>query len=124
MATDYVFVFGSNLAGQHAGGAALFARQRRGAELGVGEGRTGQAYAIPTCDAWIRPLPLDQISGSVTAFIAYARQHPELTFEITRIGCGIAGFRDDEIAPLFAGAPENCQLPEGWREFTLVTVTE
>lgn len=110
-----IFVFGSNLAGQHVGGAAAFARAERGAEMGVAEGRTGQAYAIPTVDAWIQPLPLARVRDGVIAFLAYARRHPELRFEVTRIGCGIAGFTDAQIAPLFADAPENCALPDGWR---------
>ena len=114
-AVPSIFVFGSNLAGRHGGGAAAFARAERGAEMGVAEGRTGQAYAIPTVYVWIAPLPLERIRDSVLAFIAYARRHPELTFEVTRIGCGIAGFTDAQIAPLFAGAPDNCQLPDGWR---------
>ena len=116
MAAGDIFVFGSNLAGQHSGGAAFFARTERGAEAGKWIGRTGQAFAIPTCDAQIRPLPLKEIARYVLSFIAYAQQHPDLTFEVTRIGCGIAGFTDAQIAPLFTGAPENCQLPDGWRE--------
>lgn len=110
-----IFVFGSNLAGQHGGGAAQHARLRHGAEIGIGEGPTGTAYAIPTCDAHIRALPLERIGEAVTTFIAYARRNPAVTFEVTRIGCGIAGFIDQQIAPLFAGAPENCLLPDGWR---------
>ena len=116
MSVGPVFVFGSNLAGSHGGGAAAFAHRERGAEMGVAIGRTGQSYAIPTCDAQIRPLPLSTIRLHVGAFIRYAERHPDLMFEVTRIGCGIAGFTDAQIAPLFASAPANCQLPDGWRE--------
>ena len=116
MPVNPIFVFGSNLAGMHGGGAAALARVARGAEMGVAIGLTGQAYAIPTVDASIEPLPLEDIKSSVAGFLAYADAHPELTFEVTRIGCGIAGFTDDQIAPLFAGAPENCSLPDGWRD--------
>lgn len=110
-----IFVFGSNLAGRHGKGTALEALQKHGAEYGVGEGRTGQAYAIPTKDHQLRPRSLGCIDLSVETFLRYARGHPELTFEVCRIGCGNAGYTDDEIAPMFASAPDNCQLPEGWR---------
>lgn len=110
-----IFVFGSNLAGRHGKGAALHARQHYGAVYGVGVGRTGNAYAIPTKDGQLRTLPIPTIAGHVTTFMAYAHAHPELTFEVTRIGCGLAGYSDHQIAPLFRGAPTNCVLPEGWR---------
>lgn len=110
-----VFVFGSNLAGRHGRGAALYARQKHGAQYGVGLGRTGNAFAIPTKDENIHTLPIDQISVYVKQFLAYAKAHPELTFEVTKIGCGLAGYCEEDIAPLFAGATENCQLPTGWR---------
>lgn len=110
-----IFVFGSNLAGRHGRGAALFARQYRGAQYGVGVGRTGQSYAIPTKDEQIRTLPLDRINVYVAEFLDYARAHPGLAFEVTRIGCGLAGYIDQQIAPMFMGAPDNCQLPDGWR---------
>lgn len=110
-----IFVFGSNLAGRHGRGAALYARQQHGAEYGVGVGRTGNAFAIPTKDENIKTLPLDRIQGYVSLFIAYAEGHPELVFEVTKIGCGLAGYQETDIAPLFANAPENCHLPKGWR---------
>lgn len=109
-----IFVFGSNLAGRHGKGAALFARQERGAVYGVGQGRTGNAYAIPTKDANLRVLPLSEIATHVQAFIAYAHRNPTLQFEVTRIGCGLAGYRDEQIAPLFAKAPSNCLMPREW----------
>lgn len=110
-----IFVFGSNLAGRHGKGAALCARLEHGAVYGVGAGRTGNSYAIPTKDARLRTLPLEQIASHVADFLAYARAHSELQFEVTRVGCGLAGYTDAQIAPLFQGAPGNCQLPNGWR---------
>jgi hypothetical protein len=111
-----IFVFGSNLAGRHGKGAALEARTKYGAEYGVGEGRTGYAYAIPTKDATLRPRPLGNIELAVEKFIAYAHEHAELEFLVTRVGCGLAGYVDAEIAPLFKDAPANCELPAGWRQ--------
>lgn len=110
-----IFVFGSNLAGRHGAGAALFARQNHGAIYGRGVGPQGNAYAIPTKDYQIKTLPLTAIAPHVKDFIGYARAHPELTFQVTRIGCGLAGYTDGQIAPMFRGAPDNCILPEGWR---------
>lgn len=110
-----IFVFGSNLAGRHGKGAALYARKHHGAVYGVGVGRTGNAYAIPTKDERLQTMPLNAIAAFVSHFIEYATLHPELKFEVTRIGCGLAGYRDDQIAPMFRGAPANCLLPEGWR---------
>lgn len=107
-----VFVFGSNLAGRHGKGAALWARQHRGAVYGQGEGRQGNAYAIPTKDAQLRTLPLADVAAGVARFLAYARTHPAERFQLTPIGCGLAGFAVAEIAPLFAGAPPNVELPE------------
>ena len=92
-----VFVFGSNLAGMHGGGAALTAVQRFGAIMGKGVGPQGHSYAIPTMQGGVETIKL-----YVDQFIAYAKQHPEQTFLVTDIGCGIAGFTAQEIAPLFA----------------------
>lgn len=111
-----IFVFGSNLAGRHGKGAALAARLEYGAVPGVGMGRTGNAYAIPTKDWHLQPLPLTAIAIHVARFIDYAKEHPELVFEVTRIGCGLAGYADDQMAPLFREAPENCELPPRWRQ--------
>lgn len=106
-----IFVFGSNLGGFHAGGAARVANQKFGAEWGVGVGLTGQCYAIPTMQGRV-----ETIKPYTDEFVAFAAQHPELTFLVTRIGCGIAGFRDEEIAPLFADALDapNVVLPESF----------
>ena len=104
-----IFVFGSNLAGSHGGGAAWLAYQRFGAIWGQGAGLQGKSYAIPTMQGGV-----ETIKPYVDEFIGFARQHPELRFLVTRIGCGIAGFEPEEIAPLFADAidMENVILPE------------
>ena len=111
LAADEVFVFGSNLAGMHGGGAARMAYEHFGAEWGVGVGPTGQCYAIPTMQGGI-----DTIRPYVDEFIVYAKQHSDKRFLVTRIGCGIAGFTDEEIAPLFcdALAIPNIALPQLW----------
>lgn len=114
--SNRIFVFGSNLAGRHGKGAALHARQNCGAIYGQGIGRQGQSYAIPTKDSHLKPLPLGKIKGYVEQFLGYAEDHPELTFEITAIGCGLAGYTPEEIAPMFEGSPANCLLP---KEFSL-----
>lgn len=112
-----VFVFGSNLAGRHGAGAAKTALLSYGAEYGVGVGRTGDAYAIPTKDADLRPLPLPAIAGYVSGFLAYARENPDRRFKVTRVGCGYAGYTDAQIGPMFADAPRNCVLPDPWHDF-------
>ena len=109
-----VFVFGSNLAGRHGKGAALWARQHRGAIYGQGVGHQGNAYAIPTKDHHLQVLPLHVIQAYVTEFLDYARQRPSVAFELTPIGCGLAGYRPDQIAPMFANAPSNVQLPDAF----------
>lgn len=105
-----IFVFGSNLAGIHGAGAALYARQHYGAVLGVGVGPTGHAYAIPTKDQRLRTLSLGAIAPHVSDFIAHAVARPRMLFQVTAIGCGLAGYKVPDIAPLFARAPENCLL--------------
>lgn len=109
-----IFVFGSNLAGRHGRGAAYFARQHHGAIYGQGEGLQGDSYAIPTKDAALRTLSLVTIKQHVETFLAFARQS-DCLFTVTRIGCGLAGYSDVQIAPMFANAPPNCILPDGWR---------
>ena len=115
-----VFVFGSNLAGRHGKGAALYALRHYGAVYGVGQGRTGSAYAVPTKDATLRTLPLRAIAQFVGEFVIYAKDHPEVTFNITRVGCGLAGYTDEDMAPLFIGCPPNCMLPAEWAHIILV----
>ena len=106
-----IFVFGSNLRGLHGGGAAYIASRKFGAVMGQGVGLQGQSYAIPTMQGGV-----ETIRPYVDDFIAFAGQHPELTFLVTRIGCGIAGFTDEEMAPLFeqAHGMENVVLPPNW----------
>lgn len=118
---DEVFVFGSNLEGIHGGGAAYTAYMKFGAVMGYGVGLRGQSYAIPTMQGG-----LDTIKPYVDDFIAFVREHPELFFYVTRIGCGIAGFKDKEIAPLFAEAVEleNVCLPKSFMTGTLAIATE
>ena len=111
LAPNEIFVFGSNLSGMHGGGAAYTAYRHFGAIMGQGVGLQGRSYGIPTMQGGpetIRPY--------VDEFIQFAREHAELTFLVTRIGCGIAGFRDSDIAPLFKEAHDvpNIVLPEGW----------
>ncbi|TXM68336.1 hypothetical protein FV229_08095 [Methylobacterium sp. WL120] len=113
--TGTIFVFGSNLAGRHGKGAALTAVRRHGAIPGQGEGLQGQSYGIPTKDERIATLSLDRIEWHVIRFVEFAIDNPQLRFFVTRIGCGLAGYDDDEIAPFFKDAPENCMLPAGWR---------
>jgi hypothetical protein len=106
-----IFVFGSNEGGHHGAGAAAFAVRNAGAKMGEGVGRTGNAYAIVTMSG------LPRLREEVARFIDYAKAHSELSFFITRVGCGIAGYEDNAIAPLFKDAPANCLLPLGWRDY-------
>ena len=111
LADNEVFVFGSNLKGLHMGGAARIAWQKFGAIYGQGIGMQGQSYAIPTMQGGV-----ETIKPYVDEFIEYAKNHPEKMFLVTPIGCGIAGFTPEEIAPLFTGAKdmENVWLPESF----------
>lgn len=111
LAANEVFVFGSNLQGHHYGGAARIANEKFGAIFGQGVGLQGQSYAIPTMQGGV-----ETIRPYVDEFIEFAKQHPELIFYVTRIGCGIAGFQDSEIAPLFTAAVgmENVALPQSF----------
>jgi hypothetical protein len=112
-----IFVFGSNRAGRHGAGAAKYALEKHGAIYGQGEGLQGNSYAIPTKDFFIQTLPLSEIQKHVDTFLHYARLMPNLTFNVTAIGCGLAGYKAEDIAPMFADAPTNCILPErfkGW----------
>jgi hypothetical protein len=110
-----IFVFGSNLRGIHGAGAALYARKRLGALNGCGEGMMGRSYALPTCISPGVPLHLSGVFRSVEGFLAHAGRTPDIRYFVSTVGCGLAGFTEDEIAPLFAGAPDNCDLPPGWR---------
>lgn len=109
-----IFVFGSNLSGIHGAGAARLASKQFGAEFGVGEGLTGQCYAIPTKDNELRTRPLNEIYYSVMKFIDTAKRRKDLTFLVTPIGCGLAGYNEHQIAPLFSPAihVDNIVLPK------------
>lgn len=115
--TEPVFVFGSTLAGRHGKGAALYARRCRGAVYGKGHGYHGNSYAIPTKDERLRSLPLIAIAAHVATFLAFAHRRDDLTFEVTPIGCGLAGYRPAEIAPMFRGAPANCVMPDEFKPY-------
>lgn len=112
-----IFVFGSNRAGRHGKGAALFARKYHGAIYGQGEGLQGNSYALPTKDENLRTLSLDQITNHIVHFIECALSRPDLTFNITPVGCGLAGYQQSQIKPLFEGygpLPSNCRFSPEW----------
>ena len=109
---NQIFVFGSNLAGIHGAGAA-YAATKWGAAYGKGEGHAGWTYAIPTKDRDISTLPPHEIRQYVTRFAKYAEAHPEMTFLVIEIGCGLAGLTPEQVAPMFAEAAklDNVHLP-------------
>ena len=113
LAPNEVFVFGSNLGGFHAGGAARAAMNLFGAVWGQGVGLQGQSYAIPTMQGGV-----ETIKPYVDQFLEFTKTRPDLYFYVTRIGCGIAGFRDEDIAPLFADALtlDNVSLPKTFHD--------
>lgn len=112
-----IFVFGSNLAGRHGLGAAKLARQKFGAIYGEGIGLFGQSYAIPTKSYMLKVLSVKEISHYVDKFIEFAKVNPQLTFLVTEIGTGYAGYTHTEIAPLFKDAKNvnNIQLPQNFK---------
>ena len=105
-----VFVFGSNGFGAHNGGAAAMAVKKLGAIYGQAEGLQGQSYAINTMDGF------EVMVGQVARFIEFAKEHPELKFLVTEIGCGIAGYTPKDVAPLFKNIPENVVLPKAFQK--------
>jgi hypothetical protein len=105
---DEIFVFGSNASGAHGGGAARFAHDRFGAVWGQSEGLQGQSYGIDTMSG------LDVFEEQAHRFVEFAARHPELRFLVTEVGCGIAGYRPEQVAGFFAGAPGNVVLPESF----------
>ena len=119
-----IFVFGSNLAGRHGKGAALFALKNHGAHYGQGIGLQGASYAIATKDAKLRVLPLSEIKGHVENFLIFDASCPDLTFQLTPVGCGLAGYSPTDIAPMFSGAPSNVHLPIEFREVLNKTPTK
>ena len=111
LAPNEIFVFGSNLAGIHGAGAARLAFDCFGAVWGIGIGHQGKTYALPTKDKDIDTLPLTEIKKYVDQFLEYAEDHPEFTFLVTKVGCGLAGWSIEDIAPLFSEVPTNVVLP-------------
>ena len=111
-----IFVFGSNLAGRHGLGAAKHAKLHEGAAYGVGEGRSGNSYALPTKDEGIKTRSLADIEISIAKFIAYAEDSPEEVFKVTPIGCGLAGYKQSQIRALFLRyyIPENVVFSKEW----------
>ena len=103
-----VFVFGSNAQGLHGAGAARYAVDHHGAIMGQGEGIQGDSYALPTMEGW------ESVVSAVARFLVFALENPSMTFHVTRVGTGIARWSDEEVAPLFQAAPENCQFSSIW----------
>lgn len=113
---NHIFVFGSNLAGRHGKGAALFAKKYFGAEYGIGEGRTGMAYAIPTKGHNLETLDFKDIEESIITFFQYARQHHLVEFHLTPIGTGLAGCPKSDIWKVLVknNMPQNVLLTSTW----------
>jgi hypothetical protein len=112
-----IFVFGSNLAGVHGAGAAKAAVDQYGAIWGQGYGLQGNSFAIPTKDENIETLPLDEVRKYVNKFLEFAEQNEDMTFLVTQIGCGLAGFTVEQIAPFFRTTPLNIKLPRAFMDF-------
>ena len=111
-----IFVFGSNLSGIHGLGGARTALRRYGALYGKGIGLHGQSYAIPTKDRQIKTLELSVIEGFIEDFVIFTKENPKLTFFVTPIGTGLAGYRAEDIAPFFKGSI-NCWFPDSWKHY-------
>lgn len=120
---EKIFVFGSNTGGIHGAGAARHAFDNEGAAWGQGFGHYGNSFAIPTKGVFKsngrlavgNTLPIAKIEGYVKAFLKYANDNPEMSFKVSRIGCGLAGLYDADVAPLFYGAPANCHFDTAWK---------
>lgn len=112
-----IFVFGSNTQGRHGAGSALYAYKKLGAKLGVGEGLTGGSYALPTVGHNISRMDFTTVKHHVGIFIEFAANNPELEFQVTCVGCGLAGFTNEQIAPLFISSPSNCLFDTAWKQF-------
>lgn len=112
-----IFVFGSNLQGRHGKGAAKFAVEHHGAIYGQAVGLQGNSYAIPTKATPYSALPLKFVKQYVKEFLDFAESNNNLTFVLTPIGCGLAGFKPEQIAPLFKNAPSNVVIPEEFKPF-------
>ena len=121
--TKKTFVFGSNEGGLHGAGAARHAYDNEGAVWGQGFGHYGNSFAIPTKGVFKsngrlavgNTLPMAKIESYVKMFLSYAEQNPSLSFQVTRIGCGLAGLYDADVAPMFKGAPSNCFFDTAWK---------
>lgn len=111
---NQIFVFGSNLAGHHLGGAARQAHEHFGAEWGVGEGLMGQSYAFPTLDVAFQKRKLNELGASVFKLYQCCEENPDKEFMLTKVGCGIAGFKEEQVKDLFCDPPKNLILPEDW----------
>lgn len=112
-----IFVFGSNEAGIHGAGAAKTARQRFGAIYGQGVGLQGNSYGIPTKNTELEVLSLVDIRFYVSRFMDFAQKNPDKTFYVTRIGTGLSGLADEDIAPMFKYSPANCIFDIVWKPF-------
>lgn len=120
-----IFVFGSNGRGKHGKGAALFAKQHCGAVYGQAVGLQGNSYAIPTKDEFFNPIPLNIIYNNyVIPFLRFADANKQLTFYLTPIGTGLAGYTHIQIAPMFVDAPNNVILPPVWNLRTEIPLLE
>ena len=117
---DETFVFGSNLAGRHGAGAARIAREKVGAKYGLASGLMGRSYAIPTKGHDLQSLSLNEIELHIRKFVAYTNSPTVIfligNFFVTRVGCGLAGYKDHQIAPMFRGA-SNCSFAVEWRPY-------
>jgi len=112
---NQIFIFGSNLNGAHGAGAARQAHDDFGAEYGVGEGVTGQSYAFPTLNKNMQKVPTEALEASRDKLFAFAQANPQLEFLLTKVGCGLAGFPEEEMESLFDVVPENIIKPKEWR---------
>jgi hypothetical protein len=117
MSERIIFVFGSNLAGRHGAGAAKWALENKGAIWGQGIGMMGDSYGIPTKDENIETLSLDRIRIFVNYFLEFARNHPHLKFQLTPIGCGLAGLKPNQVGPMFKGVTSNVMVPPEFQPF-------
>lgn len=115
LSNNQIFVFGSNLSGNHIGGAALFAKQNFSAIEGVGEGMNGQCYSFPTLDKNMQKVSVEALKESRNRLYSCAKENPDLQFLVTKLGCGIAGFSETEISNIFKGnRPSNLIFPINW----------
>ena len=116
-----IFVFGSNTAGRHGAGAALVAVEKFGAIYGKGWGLQGRSFAIPTKSHTINTLPLVTIKAYIVRFKAYVEMRPDIEFFLTSIGCGLAGYTNEAIAPMFQGIADNVSIPQQWEKLICKT---